>query len=204
MPRWGMIAAGSVVFALVASQLLLPALGARRVEDRLTEGGGSAEVTLGAVPALRLLLGDGERLEVSGRDLSLDLDAESEVFERLDGFSIVEISITDSSAGPFALESFSLSRDGDGSYHLVSSATATASGLADAGLEAAELPGETVIDMILGEVFGESEEPIPIELDMELASEDGRLRVVSGSGTVAGMPTGPLAELLSSAIVVRI
>ena len=53
-------------------------------------------------------------------------------------------------------------------------------------------------------MFGESEEPIPIELDMELASEDGRLRVVSGSGTVAGMPTGPLAELLSSAIVVRI
>jgi hypothetical protein len=204
MPRWGMIVAGSVVFALVASQLLLPALGARRVEDRLTEGGGSAEVTLGAVPALRLLLGDGERLEVAARGLSLDLDSDDEVFERLDGFSIVEISITDSSAGPFSLETFTLSRDGDGPYQLVSSASTTASGLAEAGLEAAELPGETVIDMILGEVFGESDQSIPIELNMTLASEDGRLRVVSGGGTVAGIPTGPLAELLSSAIVVRL
>jgi hypothetical protein len=61
-----------------------------------------------------------------------------------------------------------------------------------------------VIDVILGEVFGQSDEPIPIELDMQLASEDGRLRVVSGGGDIAGVPTGPLAELLSSAIVVRI
>ncbi len=199
-----MIAAGIVVFVLVASQILLPSLGARRVEDRLTEGGGSAEVTIGALPALRLLLDDGERLEVSARDLSLDLDADGEVLERLDGFSIVEISIVDSTAGPFSLESFTLSRDGGGPYHLVSSATATAAGLADAGLETAELPGETVIDAILGEVFGESDEQIPIELDLQLASEDGRLRVVSGGGTVAGIPTGPLAELLSSAVVVRI
>ncbi len=39
---------------------------------------------------------------------------------------------------------------------------------------------------------------------MELTSADGRLDVVSGGGTVAGIPTGPLAQLITSAIVVRI
>lgn len=204
MARWGMIVAGTLVFALVASQLLLPPLAERRVEDRLTEGGGSAEVTLGSVPALRLLFGDGERLEMTGRDLALELDRDRDLFQRLDGFSIVEISIADSSAGPFALQSFELSRDGDGPYHLVSSASATAAGLADAGLETVELPGESVLDLILGDLLGADDEPIPIELDMQLASDDGRVRVVSGGGEIAGVPTGPLAELLSSAIVVQI
>lgn len=204
MARWALIVAGVVVFVLVASQVLLPPLGERRVEDRLTEGGGSAEVTLGSVPALRLLFGDGERLEVSGRDLALDLGRDQDVFERLDGFSIVEISIVDSSAGPFALESFELSRNGAGSYHLVSSASTTAAGLADAGLESVQLPAESMLDVIVGELLGADDEPIPIELDMQLASEDGRVRVVSGGGEIAGVPTGPLAEILSSAIVVRI
>ncbi len=204
MARWALIVAGVVVFVLVASQILLPPLGEHRVEDRLTEGGGSAEVTLGSVPALRLLFGDGERLEVSGRDLALDLGGDRDVFERLDGFSIVEISIVDSSAGPFSLDSFELSRDGAGSYHLVSSGSTTAAGLADAGLESVQLPAESMLDAIIGELLGADDEPIPIELDMQLASEDGRVRVVSGGGEIAGVPTGPLAELLSAAIVVRI
>ena len=39
---------------------------------------------------------------------------------------------------------------------------------------------------------------------MELRSDGGRVVVVSGGGTVAGFPTGPLAELITSAIVVRL
>ena len=59
---------------------------------------------LGAFPAVRLLFSDGERFEVDARDLDLDLDEEAEVFDRLDGFSIVDVSIEDSVAGPFELE----------------------------------------------------------------------------------------------------
>jgi hypothetical protein len=86
VPRWGIIIAGVAVFVLVASQVLIPGLGERRVEDRLTEGGGSAEVTLGAFPAARLLFSDGERFEVDARDLELDLEEEVEVFDSHDGF----------------------------------------------------------------------------------------------------------------------
>jgi hypothetical protein len=200
-----MIVAGIAVFVVVASQVLVPSLGERRVEDRLTEGGGAAEVTLGAFPAARLLFSDGERLEVEARDLELDLDEEVEVFDRLDGFSQVEVSVEDSVAGPFELDRFRLSRDGDGPYHLLSSATTTPSGLADVGLEAVELPGESLADLIFGELLADADDaPVPVELDLELTSDDGRVQVVSGGSTIAGFETGPLAELITSAVVVQL
>jgi hypothetical protein len=46
--------------------------------------------------------------------------------------------------------------------------------------------------------------PIPIDLRMALRSDGGRAVVVSGGGTVAGIPTGPLAELITAAISVRL
>ena len=45
---------------------------------------------------------------------------------------------------------------------------------------------------------------VPVKLDMQLTSENGRIQVVSGGGTVAGVPTGSLAELLTAAIVVKL
>jgi hypothetical protein len=39
---------------------------------------------------------------------------------------------------------------------------------------------------------------------MQLTSDGGRIQVLSGGGTLAGFPTGPLAELLTSAIVVQL
>jgi hypothetical protein len=66
------------------------------------------------------------------------------------------------------------------------------------------VPGETLLDTILGELLGPAETAVPVRLDMELTSEDGRIQVVSGGGTVAGVPTGPLAELITSAVVIRL
>ena len=204
MHRWGLVAGGLLVFLLVASQILVPSLGEREIEERLTEGGGSAEVTLGAFPAARLLFSDGERFEVSARDLELDLDRREQVFERLDGFSVVDVSIADSIAGPFELASFALRRDGEGAYRLTASGETSPSSLVDYGVEDLDLPGGGLAGLAL-ELFGiETDLAVPIELDMELSSDDGRVRVLSGGGTVAGVPTGPLAELLTTAIVVRL
>lgn len=204
MARWSLIATGIVIFALVASQLLLPSLGAQRVEDRLTEGGGSAEVTLGAVPALRLLFSDGERLEVAARDLDLELDEREAVFDRLDGFTIVDISVSDSAAGPFELTRFELQRDGAGPYSLLASGETTAGELTAFGFDQIELPGESFLDLLLDPFVERVDAPLPIELEMELSSDDGRVEVVSGGGEVAGIPTGPLAELITSAIVLQL
>jgi len=204
MPRWAFAALAAVVFVLVGSQLLVPKLAERTVEDRLTENGGEAEVTLGAVPALRLLLGDGERLEVDASGLELELDERARVFERLDGFSVVDVSIADFEAGPLEMELFELSRDGGTTYRMLATGEASAQGLADLGLETVELPGESFLDLILGQLLPEPNLAVPIALDMELSSADGRVQVVSGGGTVAGVPAGSLAQLITAAIVVRL
>ena len=190
MARWAWIAIAVVVGVLAATQVLVPGLGERQIEDRLTEGGGSAEVTLGAVPALRLLFGDGERFEVSASELELDLDRPEQVFERLDGFAIVDVSIADSSAGPFELDQFELSRDGDRPYRFVATGETSVAELAELGLESFAIPGESLLDAVLEPLFGGSEVRVPIDLEMELTSEDGRVRVVSGGGTVAGVRPG--------------
>jgi hypothetical protein len=202
--RWALIAAGVVVFLLVASQILVPSLGERKVEQRLTEGGGTADVTLGAFPAARLLFSDGERFEVDARDLNLGLDRSEQVFARLDGFSMVDVSIADSIAGPFELTSFELSRDGDGPYRLTADGSTSPSSLVDYGVNGLDLPGGGLAGLALDLLGIDVNLAVPIELDMQLTSDNGRVQVVSGGGTVAGLPTGPLAELLTTAIVVQL
>jgi hypothetical protein len=198
-----MLAAGAAIFLGVTSQILVPSLGEREIEDSLTAGGGEAEVTLGAFPAVRLLAGDGERFEVEAHDLELALDPSEEVFKRLDGFAIVEISIADSKAGPIELERFELTRDGGSEYRLSADGTTSTSSLVDYGIEA-EIPGGGLAGMAL-DLFGiETDYVVPIDLDMELISDEGRVQVVSGDGTIGGVPAGPLAELITSAVVVRL
>lgn len=202
--RWGLAAASVVVFLLVAGQILIPSIGERKVEDRLTEGGGTADVTLGAFPAARLLFGDGERFEVDARDLDLGLDRDERVFDRLDGFSIVDVSISDSTAGPFELTDFELNRNGEGPYTLTTDATTTPTALVDYGVEGLDLPGGGLADLALDFLGIDTNVVVPVKLDLQLTSEDGRIHVVSGGGTVAGVPTGSLAELLTAAIVVKL
>lgn len=201
MPRWAIAAAGSLVFVLVAAQLVIPGLAEREVEQRLTDGGGEAEVTLGAVPAARLLFSDGERFEVTARDLNLDIDEELDVFDRLDGFGRVEISIEDFRAGPFSLARFELTRAPLSPYRLVSSGHTTPAALIDYGVDALNLPGGPLAGLALETVLQDTGVEIPVELDMTLASEGGRVEVLEGETTIAGLPAGPLAELISASIV---
>jgi hypothetical protein len=202
MPRWAILTGAVVLVVLVGSQLLLPGVASRAVEDRLTEGGGSADVTLEAVPALRLLFTDGDTFEVDAVDLDLDLDEDLDVFERLDGFADVGISIDDSRAGPFQLDAFDLHRDGSEPYAMTSTGTTRATELAAFGAEALGLPGGGLAGLALETMLGEG--PIPIEIDVRIASVDGETEVVEGDATVAGIPTGPLAELIASAVVAQL
>ena len=201
--RWPLIVAGSLVFLFVLAQVLIPGLGEQRIEDRLTRGGGTADVTLGAFPAARLLFSHGERIEIQARDLDLDLNQETSVFDRLDGFHTVDISIDDSRIGPFQLDNFALSRDGNGPYHLTTSGSTSPTALADYGFEQYKLPGQSLVDALLGPLMRDVGD-VPMNIDMELSSDDGRIQVVSGGGEIAGFSTGPLAQLLTSAVVVRI
>ena len=130
MARKALIAAAITIVALLgASQLLLPGFAEHRIEDRLTEGGGSARAAVQAFPAARLIFGHGDSLEVSGNGLDLPLDTSQDVFGRLDRFDRVDVSLEDFHAGPFEMRSFELHRNGSSPYSLVSDSTTTASDL---------------------------------------------------------------------------
>jgi hypothetical protein len=185
-------------------QLVIPYVVEHRIEDRLTGAGGNADVSVSAFPAARLLFGDGSRITVTGS--SLDLSAQQQsgaVFDKLDGYDRVDVELTSFRAGPFTLARFKLTRDGPGAdYHLVTNGHTTPGDLAALGASQMNLPGGSLAEILAGQLAGS--EPIPIDLDMGLSSDDGRITVVSGTGTVAGLPTGPLAELITSLVVVRL
>src|SRR3954469_1153994 len=199
---------GIVVLVLLAllgiSQLVIPPIAEHRIQDRLTAGGGSADVSLSAFPAVRLLFGDGSRIAVNGQGLDLMAEGESgEVFSNLDGYDNVAVNLHRFRAGPFTLASFDLTRAGSAApYHLVTQGRTTPTDLASYGASALGLPGGSLLNFLGGQVVGS--DTIPIHLDMNLDSDGGRIVVTSGTGTIGGLPTGPLAELITSVVVVQL
>ena len=193
--------AGFVVLVAVATHFLLPSYLEGRVEDRLEEHGGRADVELSAVPALRLLTGHGDRIEIHGSGLDIDFDdPDEDAFDRLNKFDEVEIDLTDVEADPFDVSVFRLNGLGDSRYRIETDATAT---LQDLGRVAGEQFGPLggLIGSIVGGSAPFSGAPVPIELDGQLEADDGAVRMVSGDARVAKIPAGPLARLVTNAIL---
>ena len=194
-----------VLLALLGiSQLVIPLIVEHRISDRLTAGGGSAHVSTSAFPAVRLLFDEGSRITVTGTGLDLTSESTSgTVFSELDGYDDVNVNLDHFRAGPFRLASFQLTRTGpDAPYHLLARGRTTPTDLASYGASRFGLPGGPLLSYLGGKVLGR--DSIPIGLDMDLESDGGRVVVTSGTGTVAGIPTGPLAELITSVVVVKL
>jgi hypothetical protein len=186
------------------AQLVIPIVVQHEIEDRLTAAGGTADVSLSALPATDLLFGKGSRITVTGRDLDITPEAEnSDVFSRLDGYDHVTVELRSSRVGPFELARFELTRDGEAAaYHMVAQGHTTPGDLTEFGASQLDLPGGPLSEFLIGQVTENAQ--IPIDFDMELDSVDGRIVVVSGGGTVAGIPTGPLAVLITTFVVVEL
>jgi hypothetical protein len=202
MTRWLVIAALALVVLFAGSQLVIPSVVEHRIESRLTDGGGSADVSVSGFPAVRLLFGDGKRITVTGDGLDLGLEQRTDVFGKLDGFDQVDVHLRDFRAGPFSVASFDLTRTGAAPYHLVSHSRTTPGEIASYGAARLGIPGGPLLGFFTQDTLGNR--PIPIAMNMGLRSDGGRIVVVSGGGTVAGFPTGPLAELITSAISVEL
>src|SRR5438477_2853086 len=131
MVRWLVIAGLALVALLVASQFVIPPVVEQRIESRLTQGGGSADVSVSGFPALRLLFGDGSGITVTGSGLDLGLQQQTDALGKLDGFDHVDVSLRDFQAGPFAVRTFDLTRGGSSApYHLTSDSRTTAGDVA--------------------------------------------------------------------------
>lgn len=204
--RYILIAAGVVVVLLVAAQVVLPPFLAGKVEDRLTARGGSANVDLEAVPAVRLLANEGDKFKLAGHGLEFPLDQKQSVFDKLDGFDTVQVSLTDVTAGPFTVRRFDLARgDRDKDYRLTSSgvsSVAKVSSYLTSGLP--PLLSSILNGAARGATGPAAERPVPFKFAAEFASDGGEPRLVSSAGTVAGIPTGPFAALLAQAVLSRL
>jgi hypothetical protein len=205
MRRVATLAVLGVVVLLAIAQLALPGCASRSAEDRLTKDGGTADVHLSAVPAVRLLFEEGDSARVRARGIELPLIAPNrKVLGDLDGFDDVDVQVSDASAGPFRLSSVALERrGGDRPYTTVVHGTITAR---DLGTFAGGQLGGALggfLGGLMGGALPTGDEPVPVDLDAVVRSDGGRPRAVTVHGSVAGVPAGPLVEALAQALAGR-
>jgi hypothetical protein len=187
---------------LVASQLVLPPLAEHNAAGRLTRDGGSADVSVSAFPALGLLFGHGDSLRVDGQGLQLPTEGKGG-FNSLDKFGEVHITLRHSSAGPVAIRSLRLDRpQGSDQYEArLSGRTSPRDVAAFLGSRAAGSFGALLGELAAGTAFaGGSAVKVPLELRATVSGEG----VYAARGTVAGVPAGPLIQLVLDALVRRI
>jgi hypothetical protein len=202
--RIAAIAGAAILLVLILSQLFLPGIGEGVIEDRLTGNGGAADVSLSATPAVRLLWGSGDKVAVDATGLDLEVTTADDpvVFDDLDRFDDVEIVIRDSSMGPVQMSNFVLTRNGDEPYSLEATGNTSVSDLAEFGAETFNLPGGDILGGILNVATGGTE--VDVDLDMKIESDDGRVHVIEGGGEIAGIPTGPFAAFITSAVTIEL
>lgn len=193
-----------ILLAIVATvvQVVVPRIAERGIERRLAEGGGEAFVVVEAMPALRLLSRSGDKLMVRGRRLEIGMSRDGSGLASLDRFRQIDIVLNEFRTGPFEISHFELRRAGPGPYLMISHATTSGAALAAFG--GRQLGGPLPA---LGAVAGRAplvERPIPVSLEAELISEEGRLAVASGGATIAGYPAGPIASTIASAVARRL
>jgi hypothetical protein len=206
MRRIVILALAVLALLLVALELAVPPLAERRVEGRLTEHGGSARVDLSAFPSPRLLFREGDRVRVRASGIATPpIDpARPSTLGELDGFDEVDVRATDMRAGPFRVALLTLERgDGESAYRATVRATVTGAALsAFAGRQLGGGIGGFLGGIAGGAMPGARAE-IPIDLRAVLRSDGGRARAVTVDGSVAGLPAGPLVELLTTALAGR-
>ena len=206
MQRIAILAAAALLLLLVAVQLVLPGLVARRIEDHLTAKGGTAQVDLSAFPSIRLLFREGARIKVRAHGIETPLGElrRNDALNDLDGFDEVDVRTSGSRIGPFEVGLLTLTKhDGEGTYSARIEATVTGGELsAYAGRQLGGGLGG-FLGGLAGGAFPGSATEIPIDIRAVLRSDDGRARAVAVSGSVAGIPAGPLVEALASALAGR-
>jgi hypothetical protein len=201
--KWVLAVLAVIVIALIATQIFLPRIGENQVEDRLTKDGGTATVNIDAVPAVRLLFDDGDKLEVRADDVDIPLaDLQGGSFKELDGFDEVDVRLAQSQVGPFFAEAVSITRgEGDDLYAFTFRGSTSAADVGDFALAGLPPLLRSALTALAGRA-GERE--LPIRLDVDLRSEGGSAKVVGGSGTVAGLPLGGFALGIAGAIINRV
>jgi hypothetical protein len=170
------VAALIVLLGAVALQLGLPRLAERAAVQRLTREGGHARVHVKAFPATKLLRKRGDSLVVKASGLVARRGGDGGNgggLHELAGFEHVDIQVIGVKLGPMTVSRLHLQRD------------------------ALDVPYEMSVQATV------TAASIPLDASATLTSEDGRINATNVSGSVAGLPAGPLVEALTAALSTR-
>ena len=202
MRRAAIVAAGCLLVPLVAVQLLLLPLAENAAERRLTRDGGSAEVDIDAFPAVRLLFKDADLVRVRARGIELPLvDPGERVLAEVDGFDEVDVRATDSRSGPLRFDELTFTRaEGARAYRTTLAGTVAPRDLGAWAGDRMAGPLGGLFGGLAGNALPYGDRPMPLDLDETIRSADGRPQAVTVDGSVAGIPAGPLAEVLAEAL----
>lgn len=200
-----------VLVLLGVTQLVIPGFVERNVESNLEERGGDsgeAVVDVKAFPAVGLLWGSGDRLEIRGRGLQIDLaERTDDPLSRLDGFDEVDIDLTDLAAGPVDVQAFSLVKNAeDTSYYLRMEAETTPTAIAESvGGQLGGDIGSAIAGAASDVLLGGGEVDVPIDVEGQVSRADGgTLDVDAVEASVAGVPAGPFAEAMVQSVLERL
>jgi hypothetical protein len=193
------------------TQLVIPGFVEREIESNLEERGGDsgeAVADVKAFPAVRLLWGSGDRLEIRGRGLQMDLAQRTDdPLGRLDGFDEVDIDLTDLAAGPVDVQAFSLVKNSeDTSYYLRMDAETTPTSIAESvGGQLGGNIGSLIAGAAAGTLLGEGNVNVPVNVEAQVSRGDGgTVDVDAADAEVGGIPTGPFAEAMVQAVLERL
>lgn len=105
--------AGAVVLVLVLAQLLLPGIAASRVRARVEKYGTVKSVTVKAWPAVELLWGKAESVDVKAGSLRLSKAQTAKLLREAHGVTSIRASAESVKEGPLQLYEASLQKHGD-------------------------------------------------------------------------------------------
>ena len=201
--RWVILAAVLTGLVFGITQGVIPGQAEKKVRDRLTRNGGTADVHIRAIPAIRLLWNDGDELDVEAHGIAIPArDLRGGSLKDLDGFDQMRFEMVRSVVGPFTADRVVMSRDeGQENYEFTFRGSTSAGQLASFALGTLPPILRSLIETLGGRP---ADAEIPIRLDAVLKSEDGRAELVRGSGTVAGLPLGGIALPIAGAIISRL
>ena len=201
--RWVILGGILAGLAFGITQGVIPGQAEKKVRDRLTRNGGTADVNIRAIPAIRLLWDDGDELDVQAHGIDIPArDLRGGSFKQLDGFDEMSFEMVRSKVGPFTADRVSLTRgEGEETYDFTFRGNTSAGQLASFALGTLPPILRSLIETLGGRP---AEAEIPIRLNAVLKSEDGRAELVRGSGAVAGLPIGGIALPIAGAIISRL
>lgn len=199
-----------VIVLLAVTQLVVPGFVERDIEGNFEEDseGTVSVVDVKAFPAIQLLWGSGDRIEVRGRGQRVDLgDTSDDPLSAVDGFDEVDIELTDVLAGPIDVQQFSLVRnEGEDSFQVELLAETTPLAVAESvGGEFGGELGRLLASAATSTLPNGGETDVMMDVTGVVTRPDGGgVEVDEAEASVAGIPAGPFAEAMVRAVLARL